>query len=230
MDATDLPVAVSLAVLTVALSGMSARGFVRFARDPRSRSHLMWGSGLALAAAATTVELLVYEGMSGTILLQSYVFLSAAIVGVLSLGALRVLASATVRAAYSSYILAMCGATGVLTFTTPLSGAMVSKGVISGNPPANLLIVSTLVTGPATVVLLGAVVVSLRRSWRWQTLATGVGACILAAGGALYIASFPAALYYSEFLGVVFIFFGLVSMPHAVPTSERIGRVLGKSA
>ena len=97
---------------------------------------------------------------------------------------------------------------------------MVSGGVITGNPPVTLIILSTFVTGPATLVLLGAVVLSLRKAWRWQTVMMGIGAVVLAAGGALYIASFPVALYYAEFLGVILIFFGLVTLPHvaAIPT------------
>jgi len=44
------------------------------------------------------------------------------------------------------------------------------------------------------------------------------GALILGAGGTLYIASFPVALYYAEFLGIVLLFFGLISMPQASST------------
>jgi hypothetical protein len=42
---------------------------------------------------------------------------------------------------------------------------------------------------------------------------------ILGAGGALYIASFPIALYYAEFLGIFFLFLGLVSLPSTARAS-----------
>jgi len=173
----------------------------------------MWGVGLGLATAATAVELIVYVGVVGPLLLQTYVFLSAAIVGFLSLGSTRVLRSTRFERGYTAYILTACGSVGALSFTTPMPSSMISGGVVSGNPPMLLLVLSSLVTVPATFVLLGAVVVSLRRTWRWQTLMMGIGACVLAAGGALYIASFPVALYYSEFIGIVLIFFGLVNLP-----------------
>ena len=186
--------------------------------------------GLALGAAATAIEFVVYLGVVTTPLLQGYVYLSAAIVGVLSLGSTRVLRSARFENAYTTYVLATCAAVGALSFTTPLPSSMVSAGVVSGNPPLLLIVLSSLVTGPATVVLLGAVVVSLRKTWRWQTMMMGIGASVLAAGGALYIASFPVALYYAEFIGIVLIFFGLVSLPQVTATPSVVGNRLKKNA
>lgn len=222
MDATGTGIAVSLLALTVTLAALSARGLVRLVRD-HVRSQAAWGVGLGLAAAATAVELVVYLGTVELPLLQAYVFFSAAIVGVLSLGCTRVIRSPRFRVGYTSYTIAACALVGALSFTTPLSRGMVSGGVIMGNPPLTLLVLSSLVTVPATVVLLAAVVISLRKSWQWRTVMMGVGACVLAAGGALYIASFPAALYYAEFLGVILIFLGLVKLPQivAIPATAR---------
>jgi len=229
LDAVGGGIAVSLLLLTVTLASLSARGFVRFVRS-RIRPQLLWGAGLALGAAATAIEFVVYLGVVTTPLLQGYVFLSAAIVGVLSLGSTRVLRSARFENAYTTYVLATCAAVGALSFTTPLPSSMVSAGVVSGNPPLLLIVLSSLVTGPATVVLLGAVVVSLRKTWRWQTMMMGIGASVLAAGGALYIASFPVALYYAEFIGIVLIFFGLVSLPQVTATPSVVGNRLKKNA
>jgi len=228
MNANDIVIAGSLVVLTAALGALAARGLVRFVRN-RVRIQLMWGVGLAFATLATGVEFVVYLGVVSGTLLETYVFLSAAIVGFLSLGSTQVIRNTLFRASYTGYILATCAAVAVLSFTTPLPNSMVTSGVITGNPPVELIVVSSLVTVPATVVLLGAVVVALRRSWRWQTLMMGVGACVLAAGGALYIASFPVALYYSEFIGIVLIFFGLVSLPHLATSPANAGRPLSKS-
>ncbi|MGA8604591.1 MAG: hypothetical protein WB788_05970 [Thermoplasmata archaeon] len=218
MDATGTGIAISLLALTVTLAIVSARGLLQFVRG-HIRSQLAWGAGLGLAAVATGVEFVVYLGVVDLPLLQTYVFLSAAIVGVLSLGCTQVIRSPRFRAGYTAFTLAACALVGALTFTTPLPNSMVSGGVITGNPPLTLIVLSTLVTGPATLVLLGAVVLSLRKAWRWQTVMMGIGAVVLAAGGALYIASFPVALYYAEFLGVILIFFGLVTLPHvaAIP-------------
>jgi hypothetical protein len=216
MDTIGAGIALSLLALTITLAMVSARGLVQFVRG-HVRSQLAWGAGLGLAAVATAVEFVVYLGVIDLPLLQTYVFLSAAIVGVLSLGCTHVIRSPWFRTGYTAYTLAACALVGGLSFATPLPDSMVSGGVITGNPPLTLIVLSTLVTGPATVVLLAAVVLSLRKAWRWRTVMMGIGAAVLAAGGALYIASFPVALYYAEFLGVILIFLGLVTLPHVVP-------------
>jgi hypothetical protein len=221
MDATTIALTLSLALLTGTLGALSARGIVRFTRG-RTMVQLMWGMGLGLGAVATALELVVYVGFVDRLVLQAYVFLSAAIVGVLSLGSTRVLRSPRFERGYTAYIVTACGVVGFLSFTTPMPGSMVVAGVVSGNPPLLLLVLSSFITVPATFVLLGAVVVSLRKTWRWQTFMMGVGACVLATGGALYIASFPIALYYSEFIGIVLIFVGLANLPHATTTPATV--------
>ncbi|MGI0129264.1 MAG: hypothetical protein ACREDE_07885 [Thermoplasmata archaeon] len=205
-------IALSLVSLTALLLVLSVRALRRFG-ESRSRPQLMWGSGLACATAAMAVESIVYEGMVSSAVLQAYVFLSAAIVGVLSLGATKILKSPRVERVYTAYILATTAIVAGACALTPLSASMVTGGIITGNPPLLLILLSSLVTVPATVVLLTATALSLRRSWRWQTLLMAAGALILGAGGALYIASFPIALYYAEFIGILVLFLGLVSLP-----------------
>ena len=212
MDPGTLAIGTSLGLLGIALAYVAVRAFVKFA-EARSMPQLMWGTGLAFGAAAMAVETVVYFGYVSEGLLQAYVFFSAAIVGVLSLGATRVLRSARFEAVYLWYTIAGCVAVGVASFLTPLSPSMVSQGVIAQDPPLLLLVLSTLVTGPATVVLVGSAVQGLRRSRRWQTMLMVAGALVLGAGGTLYIASFPVALYYAEFIGIGLLFLGLVSLP-----------------
>ena len=216
MNAEFVLIATSLVLLTTLLFVLSVRALARFAEN-RSRSQVMWGSGLSIATAAMGVECVVYLGSVSSPLLQLYVFCSAAIVGVLSLGATKILRSPRIERYYTGYILATCGLVAAACAITPLPVSMVSGGIISGNPPLMLIVLSSLVTVPATVVLLTATAVSLRRSWRWQTLLMAAGAVILGAGGALYIASFPIALYYAEFIGILLLFLGLVSLPQSAP-------------
>jgi len=217
MDGAFVAIELSLWVLCALLVVLFVRSVRKYSIS-RSRAELMWGGGLALAAAAMAVEAMVFLGYVSSPLLQVYVFCSAAIVGVLSLGATRVLRSPRIESGYTAYIGATTVLVGLASALTPLPNAMVSGGIISGNPPLLLLVLSSLVTGPATVVLLTASVVSLRRSRKWQTLLMIGGALILGAGGTLYIASFPVALYYAEFVGIVLLFFGLVSLPTAAPS------------
>jgi len=208
VDAEQWAIGVSLGLLTVVLTVLAARGFVRFVRTHK-HSQLGWGFGLAFGATATGIELVAYVGVAPTVLLQAYVFFSAAIVGTLSLGMVHAFKRPLNRNLYSGYIIAMSAVTAFFSFTTPVPSSMVQAGVISGNPPVFLLVLSSLITIPATIVLLGFAVVSLRRSFHWKGLLMIAGASVLAAGGAFYIASFPVALYYAEFIGIVLLFIGL---------------------
>jgi hypothetical protein len=214
-------IGISLLGLSALLFVLAVRGIVRYV-ETRSRAQLMWGCGLALATAAMVVESVVYLGVVSSPILEAYVFFSAAIVGVLSLGATKILRSPRIERAYTAYIAATSVVVAVASFLTPLPSSMVTNGIITGNPPLFLIVLSSFVTVPATVVLLTATALSLRRSWRWQTLLMAAGAIILGAGGTLYIASFPIALYYAEFIGILLLFLGLVSLPavSSSPTSS----------
>jgi hypothetical protein len=223
MDLESGGIAVSLGLLTLVLAALSARGFLRFVRD-NNRHQVMWAVGLALGTVATSLELIAYVGYVDLLLLQTYVFCSAAIVGVLSLGGVRAFHHRVATRAYVAYIGATLATVAAFSFTADLPASMVSGGVISGNPPLLLLVLSSLVTVPATAVLLWACVRSLRKNFRWKGLLMISGACVLGAGGAFYIASFPVVLYYAEFVGIVLLFFGLVdfsrwslSSPTAAP-------------
>ena len=212
--------ALSLGLLTAALTFLTVRGIARYRENP-GRPQLAWTSGLGLAAAAMAVETLVYVGVASSAILEIYVFLSAAIVGVLSLGAARVLRRATLERGYAAYVAATNVVLAAGCALVPIvPSSMVQGGIIVGEPPLLLVVLSTLVTGPATIVLLGSAALSLRRTWRWQTLLLVAGALVLGAGGTLYIASFPIALYYAEFLGIVLLFFGLISLPKTAPAAS----------
>jgi len=213
MDSESVTIATSLVLLCALLFVLSLRALWRYG-DSRSRPQLMWGSGLAIATAAMGVETVVYLGVVSSPILEAYVFFSAAIVGVLSLGATKILRSPRIERAYTQYIVGTSALVALACAVTPLPPSMVANGIISGNPPLMLILLSSLVTVPATIVLLTATALSLHRSRRWQTLLMAAGAVILGAGGTLYIASFPIALYYAEFIGILLLFAGLVSLPH----------------
>jgi hypothetical protein len=219
MDAEQYAIAASLVFVFLLLVTLVVRSARQYQRSG-AKDQIIWGSGLGLAAAAMAVEAVVYFGVPPAPYLPLYVFLSAAIVGVLSLGATKVLGNEKVANGYRVWTVGTLGLVAALCAVVPIPSSIVVGGVISGNPPVLLILTSTLVTGPATIVLLSASYFSLRRKWRWHTLLMIAGALILGAGGVLYIATFPVALYYAEFFGVILLFLGLVSLPtsHASTT------------
>lgn len=213
MDAASLAIDATLWGLTLILVYLTARNLQSYFRaQDRSILQLMWALGLALAAAAMAIEAVIYVGVIGTLTLQTYEFLTAALVGVLSLGATRVLKSPRLEAGYRVYTIVAIAVVGVACYLLPAPTSMVVDGVIT-NVPVNIDIVSALVTGPATVVLIVSGIVSLLKTKRWQNSLMIAGAFVLGAGGAFYVASFPIVLYYAEFVGILLLFFGLINMP-----------------
>jgi len=211
VQAESAGIALSLAVLSGILGYLAVRGLYRSYRD-RSRHQTMFGLGLVCGTAALVVELIAYLGAVNSPLLEAYVFLSAAIVGVLSLGSAKSFRPGRFETVYTGYMAVAMGLVAWYSFTTPMSLSMVQNGIIVGNPSLWLLILSSLVTIPATIVLLTAAVVHLRRTFRPKGLLMISGACVLGAGGAFYVASFPVVLYYAEFVGIVMLFLGLTDL------------------
>jgi hypothetical protein len=226
MDGSFYAIALSLGLLGIALAGLSARALARFLRKPEPTQG-MWAAGMGMAAAAMGIETVVYVGVVSSGLLEAYVFVSAALVGLLSLGCTHVIRVVGFPKAYGAFILAACAVLAAACALTPLPLSMVSNGIIWQSPPLTLLILSSIITGPATIVLLAASVVSLRRSRKWQNLLIIGGALVLGAGGTLYIASFPVFLYYAEFIGIVLLFGGVVSLPRPSPSAAGLGRPAG---
>ncbi len=219
-------IAASLGALGAALGILAVRGFVRAYRLS-NLAQAMWGGGLALGAAAMAVELLAYVGIVNEPLLRGYVFLSAGIVGVLSLGAAGSLHRPRLARGYAVFQGFALGITAIASFTARLPLSMVVGGIIVGQPSLLLIVLSSVVTVPATIVLLGTAVISLRKAFRWSHLTMVAGACVLGAGGALYIASFPVMLYYAEFIGIILLFVGLMNLSRVAapaPSPRSIAR------
>ena len=222
MSNPSIVLAISLGLLGAALAALAARAALRFLHKPEP-TQAMWASGMAMGAVAMGIETAVYAGVVSSGLLEAYVFVSAALVGLLSLGCTHVIRVARFAKAYAAFILAACALLAVASFSTPLSASMVSDGIITASPPLTLLVLSSVITGPATVVLLAASALSLMRSHRWQNLLIIGGALVLGAGGTLYIASFPVFLYYAEFIGIILLFGGVVSLPKPTAHDAKVG-------
>jgi len=224
MNLEAVAITISLTLLTVVLAFLTIRGFRSWVYHPDGH-RLAWPVGLSFATAATTIEVLAYIGTVDSVMLEAYVFFSAAIVGVLALGALRAFSSPRWIRGYLVFTIAGLGALAVTCFSTPLPSSMVQAGVISGDPTTLLLALSILITVPATVVLLWASVISLRRRFRWQGMMILTGAITLGTGGFLYIASFPVILYYAEFIGIFLLFLGLVDLSGLFASAPRDAHV-----
>jgi hypothetical protein len=218
---------VLLSVLTIFLTILVAS---RFART-RGLPHLFWAIGLALVGATLAEEVLLYEGVWSQPLIQSYLFLIAVLVGILSVGSIETLSSVRIRRGYEAYVAATSVLLGLIAFTTPIEPSILTGGVVTGNPPVATLLASILLTVPGAGVLLVTSLNGAFRLRKWSLLYITAGTAVITAAGGLYVVSIPVTLYYAEFLGVFLLFLGFVSplrapapAPAPAPTAQGTAR------
>jgi len=201
---------VGLTVLSLALAILAGRKYLL----DKTRALFFWTVGLALVFVTVAEEALLYWGTWSQLLIQSYVFFVAALVGVLSLGSAELSLSYRLRLVYGGYIVAATVLMGVLTFTTTFSSSvMLQSGVVTGLPPTLVQEGSILLTVPGALLMIIASLLAVIRKKRWNMLYIATGAIVLSASGSLYVASAPVTLYYGEFIGIFLLFLGFINVP-----------------
>lgn len=192
-------IALLLAVLVLA----------RYRRE-RQPWHLYWGVGVALVFVTLLEESALDAGAWSQLLIRSYLVLIAVLVGILSLGSAEVSLTGRWRAVWFGYVALSCAACAIVGAVTPVSSSIMYQGVVWGSPPTSVVVLSSVVTFPSALLLIGSALYGAVRERRPQLLFIVAGAALFSLAGTLYIASFPVAMVYSEFAGVVLLFLGFV--------------------
>ena len=207
----------AIALSLVALSGFALLLAVlvlqRFRREHQP-CHLYWGVGLFLFFVTLVEEAALDFGAWSELLIQSYLILVAVLVGILSLGSAELSLSRRPRILYFGYIAVTSAALVVVTFGVTISTGIMSQGVVAGLPPTSVDLVSTLITVPAALLLILSSLYGVYRTHHLHPLYIALGTAVISAAGALYLVSFPATLYYAEFVGMLLLFLGFVKIPH----------------
>jgi len=191
----------------------------------RQISHLYWGVGLALVAFTMAQEAVFYVGVWSTPFAQAYLVLVALLVGILSLGSAELSLRGWARSLWFCFMGVAGVALAVVGVVYPPSNSIVVSGVVTGLPPLPVLVLSSLVTFPASVLLVGASIYGAVWQKRYHLLFVAAGTAVIAAAGSLYLVSFPLSLYYAEFAGAVLLFFGFVRLPALAPQRSAIAAV-----
>ena len=208
-------IAASLAVLSAVAFALALMVFLRFYRE-RQACHLYWSVGLFLVFVTLAQEVPLYVGIWSEPLIQSYLILVAVLVGVLSLGSAELSLSGRWRTLWFGYMGAMSVALVVCGLIVSVPSSVVVDGVVSGLPPPVIEVLSSLITFPAAALLFVSSLYGAIRQHRLNLLYIAAGTAVISAAGALYLVSFPATLYYAEFVGVVLLFLGFVKIPRLV--------------
>lgn len=177
-------------------------------------SYLWWGAGIFLGFVTILQEAVFYFGAWSERLMQSYIFLVALLVGLLSVGSVDLMKSKWVRAAWFGYVVLMSIATAYFSFTTPVGRDVVVNGVITGTLPAVDVISSTLVTAPGAIAIIVLALYSTLVRGKMGTLFIAAGGIVISISGAMFVLrSFPVTLYYAEFAGILLLFLGFIEFP-----------------
>ena len=209
---TSLGLLGSIVALCVVSFALAALVIDRFRRE-RRRSLLYWGTGLFLVFVAIAEEAIFYAGLWSMPLLQSYLVLSAILVGILSLGTAELLFHDCAKRIWFGFVGLASAAVLVVGFLYPVSPSIVVNGVISGAPPSATTIASSIVTVPCAMLIIVGSLYGVVRQRRLSLLYIAFGAIVFAAAGALYVAAFPVTMYYADFVGVALLFLGFVKVP-----------------
>ena len=214
-------IAASLVVLSAIALALAVLVLRRYFAERRP-CYLYWGAGLFLFFVTLVEEAALDFGVWSQPLIQSYLVLVAVLVGVLSLGSAELSLAPRWRWPYFGYIAATSVALAVLGFTVTISTSIMTDGVVAGLPPTSIDLVSSLITFPAAVLLIVSSLYGAVKQHRLNLLYIAVGTGVISAAGTLYLVSFPATLYYAEFVGILLLFLGFVKVPRlTAPTVEQ---------
>lgn|GEM_PF-6156263 len=169
-----------------------------------------WGSGMFAAFISLLEEGLIYSGMENEVLLQSYLFLSALLVALLSIGSVVLARSSWIRGAWLAYMTIGSIALAFFSFTQYVPQSIVMGGAVTGEPPLLIVIFSSIITVPGAIAIVWLALLSAMRERKGAPLLVAAGAIVISAAGALFVfRQLPVTLYYSEFAGLLLIFFGV---------------------
>lgn len=179
----------------------------------KQRSMAFWSLGLWLFTVGVLEEVAFASGIYSQFLIKSYLLVVAVLVMFLAMGSVELLNSRRIRNAYFAYSAATVAFLAVALAVSGI-GNIISSYVVFGALPLLVIVGSSLITFPAAVLLLATAAISYRKTGNRKMLSIIAGVIIVSIAGTLYIAKFPAFLYYSEFIGILLLWVGFFDWRH----------------
>lgn len=175
----------------------------------KNKSMLFWSMGLWLFALGSFFEVLFAYGIYSQLLGNVYLFSVALLVEALALGSIRFAKSGRVKRAFYIYTIAVTAFVAYTLAATDIGNILVN-GVVYGKLPLLVVLSSSLATVPAAIVIAVMALKSYLATKNLRMLSIMLGVVEVSIAGTLYIASFPAFLYFAEFAGIVLLWLGFM--------------------
>jgi hypothetical protein len=203
--------ALSITVITFVLSFVLAFYMTRKYKKSRASSLLFWSAGMQAFAIGVFIEVVFALGIATVPLVSFYVFLVALIVELLALGSIQLIKSKKIKRAYYAFCIVSTVLLAGSVIAYPASISFVTNYVAWGALPLVVTLLSTLITIPASIVLLAVAIKSYLKTRNKKLLSIIAGVVFVVIAGTLFILSFPALLYISEFVGILLLWYGFYS-------------------
>lgn len=187
-----------------------------------ARSALFWSMGLWLFVVGIIEEIIFASGIYSSLLIKSYLFIVAVLVELLAVGSLQLMHSKLLKNVYYAYSVAT-SAFLVYALVASSIGNIITTHVVFGPLPVIVTIASVFVTFPAAILLVLTAALTYRKTSSSKMLSIIAGVIIVSVAGTLYIVSFPAFLYISEFIGVLLLWFGFYTFRKPAATGKPAG-------
>jgi hypothetical protein len=197
--------AVLILVLTAALASLITRRYA----SSRQPQYAFWGVGLWLFAFGVLLEALFAIGVYDTAMAVAYFLSVALLVEFLAMGSVSMTKSKKAKYAYAAYS-ALAGVAVLYSLISSHLGNVVVNHVVFGVLPISVVASSSAATFPAAVILIALAARSYIKRKSSKMLSIIAGVVVVSIAGTLYIAEFPAFLYYSEFIGILLLWLGFI--------------------
>ena len=202
-------------VASALLSILLTKNFI----SERNRSFLYWSVGMWLFSFAVLLEVIFSVSFYSPFLIGAYLFAVAILVQLLSLGSLNLLGNRRYMLSFSIYSVVVDVFLLFSLIYSPV-GNIIIGGVVFGALPLLVTISSSFVSFPAAAILIITAAVSYRSRKNGKLLDIIAGTVVVSIAGTLYIAAFPAFLYYAEFIGILLLWFGFVDFRTLIAKKE----------
>ncbi len=199
--------ALLITATTFVLSLLLAFYMTRKYRKTRSKPLRFWSLGMQAFSVGVFIEVVFAIGVESNLLVSFYFFLVAMIVELLALGSIQLLKSKQIKNVYYVF----CLITTILLLLSVIaykSPGFVSNYVAWGVPPLLVTIFSTIITIPASLVILAVAIKGYLKTKSVKMISIIAGVIFVGIAGTLYIVSFPSLLYASEFIGILLLWSG----------------------
>jgi hypothetical protein len=210
MDLFESAVLISTLIIALLSGILAAFMTYKWKSNRGTKSFAFWATGLWVFTAAVLLESIFSLNIYSEALGDVYLFLVVFLVEALAMGSLYLMKNNMIKAIYIVYIIVIDFAM-VLALQASNTSNLIVTYVVYGALPLAVVVISSLGTFPAAFILIVVAALTYKNTKNVKMLSIIAGTVVVSIAGTLYIAAFPEFLYYSEFIGILLLWFGFIN-------------------